>query len=140
MDIVIVVALVVIAVLSIRLVAKSREGKLNYIHGPKGRPIIGNLLDVRATSTASRVVTLEKWAKQYGPVFRVRVFARELIFVSGYDELIEMLVTKGAAFGAKPQHYRLRMLFHGKDVLFGTPADPQWLPLRKVGQWLPLLQ
>lgn len=132
MDFIIVAALIVIALLTARFFSQSRVHWT--IPGPKGLPILGNILQVRAAAkNAGRVVTLEKFAKEYGPVFLVKVFSKPLVFVSGYDEIIESVITKGRVFAGRPQPYRLRLLFKGKDVLFGDPTTPQWMTLRKVG-------
>jgi cytochrome P450/NADPH-cytochrome P450 reductase len=50
---------------------------------PPGYPVLGNLFDVRGADTP--IQGLMKLARQYGPIFRLRVGPRNLVVVSGFD-------------------------------------------------------
>ena len=52
------------------------------ILGPKGLPLIGNLLDLQDEVPLH---ALERLADIYGPVFKLAVMGQERYFVSGFD-------------------------------------------------------
>ena len=101
------------------------------IPGPKETPFLGNFLQLRtATHPADK---MDEWAKQFGPVYVMRIFNQNRVVVSGYNELVEMLVTKGKAFGGRPMYYRYSLIFNKKDMIFNNCSCPLWMPLRKAG-------
>ena len=101
------------------------------IPGPKEALFIGNFLQLR--TVANTVIKMHEWTMQFGPVYVMRIFNQNRVVVSGYDELVEMLITKGKAFGGRPSTFRLKFVFQHKDMLFNNVSFPQWLPLRKAG-------
>lgn len=52
---------------------------LGDLPGPKGLPLVGNAFQIDATQFH---VTLENWAKQFGPMYRFSGGAKELVVVS----------------------------------------------------------
>lgn len=66
--------------------------------GPRGWPVVGSLF---ALDTRRLHLALQQWAKQYGPVYVVRLGPVECVVISGYEELHEMLVTKGRIFAGR---------------------------------------
>jgi cytochrome P450/NADPH-cytochrome P450 reductase len=55
---------------------------------PPGYPVLGNLFDIRGADTP--IQALMKLARQYGPIFRLRVGPRSLVVVSGFDLVDEI--------------------------------------------------
>lgn len=55
---------------------------------PPGYPVLGNLFDVRGAETP--VQALMKLARQYGPIFQLRVGTNKLNIVSGFDLVDEL--------------------------------------------------
>ena len=100
------------------------------IPGPKGVPFIGNFYQLRKNHP---LIKMDEWAKQFGPVYVMRIFNQNRVVVSGYKELSEMLITKGKAFGGRPITYRSTLIFKRKDMLFNSFSSPQWMSLRKAG-------
>lgn len=53
--------------------------------------------------------------------------------VSGFDELIEMCVTKGRAFGGRRVRYLASALADNQHgLLHGDPTSAHWMPARKA--------
>lgn len=104
--------------------------KLRHIPGPRGYPLLGNVLQLRTQKNP--ILKMTEWSKEFGPVYAMRIFGQNRIVVSGFDELNEILVTKGRAFGGRPYLYRQNVLQEGTGVLFTSPTKPQWFPLRKT--------
>lgn len=57
------------------------------IPGPRGLPLIGNILDLQDEVPLSAV---ERIADAQGPIFKIRVMQRETIFVAGYELFNEL--------------------------------------------------
>jgi cytochrome P450 / NADPH-cytochrome P450 reductase len=55
---------------------------------PPGYPVLGNLFDVRGADTP--IQALMKLARQYGPIFQLRVGPGKLLVVSGFDLVDEI--------------------------------------------------
>jgi len=55
---------------------------------PPGYPVLGNLFDVRGAETP--IQALMKLARQYGPIFQLRVGANRLNVVSGFELVDEL--------------------------------------------------
>ncbi len=55
---------------------------------PPGYPVLGNLFDVRGAETP--IQALMKLARQYGPIFQLRVGPNRLNIVSGFDLVDEL--------------------------------------------------
>ena len=55
---------------------------------PPGYPVLGNLFDVRGADTPTQ--GLMKLARQYGPIFQLRVGPSAVIVVSGFDLVDEL--------------------------------------------------
>ena len=109
---------------------KGRKGRLR-IPGPSGIPFLGNFYQIR--SAINPLLKLDEWSKVHGPVYVMRIFNQNRIVVSGYNELTEMLITKGKAFAGRPSTYRIKLVFKHKDLGFNNASYPQWMPLRKAG-------
>ena len=107
----------------------TKKGSL-AIPGPKGVPFLGSFLQLRNTNAA---IKMDEWATQFGPIYAMRIFNQNRVVISGCDELVEMLITKGKAFGGRPNTFRLRSVFKRKDLLHNSASSPQWMPLRKAG-------
>lgn len=66
----------------------SPETTFEPIPQPPGYPVLGNLFDIRGAETP--IQALIKLARQYGPIFQLRVGSNQLIFVSGFDLVDEL--------------------------------------------------
>ena len=123
------VSIAVVLIFTFYLLLKRKQRLL--IPGPKQTLLLGNFYQLR--SATQPVIKMDEWAKQFGPVYAMRIFNQDRVVVSGYDELTEMLITKGKAFGGRPCTYRFSLFFKQKDMLFNNCSFPQWLPMRKAG-------
>ena len=95
-----------------------------------GWPILGNITQVDLNRPD---LTLLKWAKEFGPIYSVKFLNQTWIIVSGYDEVYEMLVTKGKSFAGRNNKNRFDFVTSGnKDIISGNPRQPHWTPLRKA--------
>jgi hypothetical protein len=73
------------------------------IPGPTALPIIGNLflIDKLQTST-SKPKMLASLVQKYGPIFRLFLGPYQVVFVTGYKNVFEVLKGKGHDFKDRP--------------------------------------
>ncbi len=64
--------------------------KRKPIPGPRGLPIIGNMLQL----PDDPLPLLKKWKENYGDVFKITVFGSPIVVLSGIEEMHEMFVVK----------------------------------------------
>ena len=106
------------------------KSPLEALPGPKGLPYIGNFLQLDKKRSD---LTMTKWTREHGPIYKLKIFGKTWVVVGGYDEMYEVLVTKGKTFGGREKSYRLEITtFNYKDVFFSSATEPQWQPLKKA--------
>lgn len=100
--------------------------------GPRGLPLLGNLLQVSPTQAHQ---TFEKWAREYGPVYQFRLGARQIVAVSDPDMIMTLLKERPNQFKrmAPVREIFLEMGIPGVFPLEGE----QWKRQRKV--WMDAL-
>ena len=62
--------------------------QINDLPGPRGWPLLGNLLQVRMPRIHR---DMEAWSKQYGPFFRVRLGPTRLLVVADHQAINAIL-------------------------------------------------
>ena len=125
------VLIITIVVGLVTLVMKQRH-RLK-LPGPPRLPLVGNVLQMGTTKVRRSDEVLADWTKQYGPAYTVNVFGTEWVFVGGYDEIYEVMITKGRSFAGRHKWYRYGYATYGfKNIVLGDPMQPQWLPMRKT--------
>ncbi|XP_015277833.1 PREDICTED: cytochrome P450 2C19-like [Gekko japonicus] len=87
--------LVSLAFLLILVVWKKGTKKKNLPPGPTPLPIIGNLLQLKASNVAA---SLKKMSEKYGPVFMVYFGLDQAVVLHGYDLVKEVLIDRGEEF------------------------------------------
>ena len=93
-------------------------------------PIIGSIAHMDRNRPDK---TLIKWSEEIGPIYAVQILHEMYVVVSGYDELHEMLITKGNSFAGRLKRSYLGDIFVGnKEVVFGNANESHWMPLRKA--------
>ena len=109
--------------------AFNRDEKLQVPTVP-GWPIIGNLLQIDRKYPYLKFI---EWSRKLGPVYALQFFHETWIVVSGYNEVVEMLVTKGNSFAGRGRRIQFDALTFGdKDILNGNPTQRHWTPMRKA--------
>ena len=83
-----------------------RTDPLAHIPSPPGIPLFGNTFQISPTKAR---LTLLQWARDYGGVYRISTaVAKNLVILSSYDFIQEVLITKGAIFSDRIDFFRLR--------------------------------
>ena len=65
--------------------------------GPRGLPVLGNLLQVKRSAIHQDV---ERWSREHGPYFRFSLGGRRLLAVADHEALHAVLRDRPRAFDA----------------------------------------
>ncbi|KIX03989.1 uncharacterized protein Z518_07542 [Rhinocladiella mackenziei CBS 650.93] len=97
--------------------------------GPKGKPLVGNLPDIPSKHSW---IKFKSWADQYGPIFRLSIFGRNLVVVSTEKIANDLLRERGNLYSSREQLPMAAKLM-SKDLrpLF-LPYGELWRRGRKV--------
>uniref|UniRef100_A0A8B9P606 Uncharacterized protein n=1 Tax=Apteryx owenii TaxID=8824 RepID=A0A8B9P606_APTOW len=87
--------LVLLALLALLALWSGRPRDRTLPPGPLALPVIGNLLQLRATDTCK---AFRKLSEKYGPVFMLRLGSAPVVVLFGYDVVREVLVSRSEEF------------------------------------------
>ncbi len=101
---------------------------LSHIPSHPGIPVFGNMLQMDPKKPR---LTFHKWARQYGGAYRIRMIPTgEIVVISSWDLIHEVLVTKGWTFSGRFTYFR--GAYTKIDRMLGLRnADETWRLLRK---------
>ncbi|XP_071814401.1 steroid 17-alpha-hydroxylase/17,20 lyase-like [Apostichopus japonicus] len=103
----------------------------NFPPGPKGWPLIGNILELARNEKPAFVVFTE-YAKEYGDIFSIRVGQRWAVVLNGAATIKEALLKKGVEFANRPTSFTIDLFTEGgQDIVFGQ-YSPSWKLHRKL--------
>ncbi|KAH8901190.1 putative cytochrome P450 oxidoreductase [Thozetella sp. PMI_491] len=96
--------------------------------GPPTAPIIGNAHQIPATGLYRQ---FREWARQYGPVFSLKVGPSNIVVLCDRKAIHKLLVEKGSIYSDRPPSYVGKLLTQG-DHLALEQMDATWREKRKV--------
>ena len=106
-----------------------QDQNLRCIPGPDGWPLLGNLLQLPRGNSH---LELTRLAKIHGSVYKLKLASRNVLVVSDYDTIYEVLVKKGKDFAGRPFTWRRINATQGHlGISFSDPTD-QWKVARKI--------
>ncbi|XP_068135084.1 cytochrome P450 2K6-like [Hyperolius riggenbachi] len=94
--------------------------------GPRGLPVIGNL---HMFNIQMPTETLMQLAKQFGPIFSVRMGSVKMVVLSGYDTVKSALVDHGDDFAERPHIPMFEDINQGYGVPFSHGDN--WRAMRR---------
>ncbi|KAI0322765.1 cytochrome P450 [Amylostereum chailletii] len=121
-------ALFILALWLLKKVTERRPPGLR-IPGPKGLPIIGNLLDV---PTADEYQVFSMWQKKYGDIIRMDVIGKPLIVLNSHKLAVEMLNKKSLIYSSRPHLPMACDLVGWRDVLVLLPYNDKFKACRRM--------
>ncbi|XP_033133761.1 cytochrome P450 77A3 [Brassica rapa] len=110
---------------------RSNQCRLNIPPGPKGWPLVGNLLQV-ISQRRHFVFLMRDLRKKYGPIFTMQMGQRTMIIVTDEKLIHEALVQRGPTFASRPPDSPIRLMFSvGKCAINSAEYGPLWRTLRR---------
>ncbi|NXG42254.1 CP1A5 protein, partial [Psilopogon haemacephalus] len=98
--------------------------------GPRGYPILGNVLELRKDTH----LVLTELSQKYGDVMEIRIGTRPVVVLSGLDTIKQALVKQGEEFMGRPDLYSFRYITDGQSLTFGLDSGEVWRARRKLAQ------
>ncbi|EMD36558.1 hypothetical protein CERSUDRAFT_138257 [Gelatoporia subvermispora B] len=98
--------------------------------GPRGWPIIGNLLNV---PTAYPWLTYKEWSKTYGPVVHIKVLGQPIIILNTAKTVFDLLEARSANYSDRKMGVMISLLGLEWDPGF-MPYGPWWRKHRRLMQ------
>ncbi|NWU90548.1 CP1A5 protein, partial [Upupa epops] len=98
--------------------------------GPRGYPILGNVLELRKDTH----LALTRLSQKYGDVMEVKIGMRPVLVLSGLDTIRQALVKQGEDFMGRPDLYSFRYVTDGQSLAFSTDSGEVWKARRKLAQ------
>ncbi|BCS17641.1 uncharacterized protein APUU_10469A [Aspergillus puulaauensis] len=106
------------------------KSRINGLKGPKGLPLIGNLLDINRTFSAEKY---RQWSLEYGPVYQVQLGNSPVVIVNETEEAKALLLNQSSAFISRPVFHVLHKVVSKNVASIGTsPWNESCKSRRKV--------
>uniref|UniRef100_A0ACB8E5P3 Cytochrome P450 1A1 n=1 Tax=Sphaerodactylus townsendi TaxID=933632 RepID=A0ACB8E5P3_9SAUR len=103
---------------------------LKRVPGPRGYPLIGNMLDLGKNPHQA----LAKMSQKYGDVMQIHLGTRPVLVLSGLETIRQALVKQGEDFMGRPDLYSFRHISDGQSLTFGRDSGEVWRARRKLAQ------
>ncbi|XP_012983651.2 cytochrome P450 1A5-like [Melopsittacus undulatus] len=98
--------------------------------GPRGFPILGNVLELRKDPH----LVLTRLSRLYGDVMEVRIGTRPVLVLSGLDTIKQALVKQAEDFLGRPDLHSFHYVTDGKSLTFSPDSGEVWRARRKLAQ------
>ncbi|KAK1216462.1 hypothetical protein PQX77_020931 [Marasmius sp. AFHP31] len=115
-----------------RLVS-SKKSSLPLPPGPKGLPLLGNLLDMPSEKEWH---TFAKWGQQYGKICSVTVLGQTLVILNSASTAVEMLDKHGSVYSDRPIIPMGGELVGWKNTLVLVPYGERFRNYRRLAHQL----
>ncbi|KAL8196937.1 UNVERIFIED_CONTAM: Cytochrome P450 1A4 [Gekko kuhli] len=103
---------------------------LKRVPGPRGYPLLGNILDLGKNPH----LALAQMSQKYGDVMQVHLGTRPVLVLSGLDTIRQALVKQGEDFMGRPDLYSFQFISEGQSLTFGHDSGEAWRSSRKLAQ------
>ncbi|KAL4767710.1 cytochrome P450 [Aspergillus nidulans var. acristatus] len=113
-----------------RRLSSSIPDGLRELPGPKGYPLIGNLLDIPKVHSYLAFHTL---SKIYGPIFRLNIFGTTHLIISSAQIADDLMARRGAIYSDRGNLHMVRLVTGGGDVLAASSAEDYVGPAGETG-------
>ncbi|KAA1465965.1 cytochrome P450 [Dentipellis sp. KUC8613] len=120
-----------LAVLGIYLIKRllSRRASAPYPPGPKGLPLIGNVLDM-PTSQEWKVFT--QWGEKYGGIIYLNLLGQPMILLNSLQATMEMLDKKSSIYSDRPSFEMGSRIIGWERTLALTPYGDRFREYRRM--------
>ncbi|NXV51579.1 CP1A5 protein, partial [Uria aalge] len=98
--------------------------------GPRGYPILGNVLELRNDPH----LVLTQLSQKYGDIMEVRIGTRPVLVLSGLETIRQALVKQGEDFMGRPDLHSFQYISDGQSLAFSPDSGEVWRARRKLAQ------
>ncbi|NXJ72288.1 CP1A5 protein, partial [Rostratula benghalensis] len=98
--------------------------------GPRGYPILGNVLELRKDPH----LALTRLSQKYGEVMEIRIGTRPVLVLSGLETIRQALVKQGEDFMGRPDLHSFQYIADGQSLAFSPDSGEVWKARRKLAQ------
>ncbi|NWI69550.1 CP1A4 protein, partial [Todus mexicanus] len=98
--------------------------------GPRGYPIIGNVLELRKDTH----LALTKLSQKYGDVMQITIGTRPVVVLSGLETVRQALVKQAEDFMGRPDLPSFKYISNGQSLTFSPDSGEVWKARRKLAQ------
>ncbi|TFK48005.1 cytochrome P450 [Heliocybe sulcata] len=110
--------------------SRSRRGRLPLPPGPKGLPLIGNLLDFPAKF---QWLTFDKWHEQYGDIVYLNLAGQSLVILGSPEATSAFFDQKSGVYSDRPRFVMVNELIGWEEFNVASyPYGNAWRELRRV--------
>ncbi|KAL4860985.1 hypothetical protein BDV12DRAFT_191377 [Aspergillus spectabilis] len=104
--------------------------RIKGLKGPKGLPVIGNLLNINKTFSAEQY---RKWSLEYGPVYQVQLGNSPVVLVNAAEDAKTLLLNQSNALISRPLFHDFHKTVSKNVASIGTsPWNESCKSRRKV--------
>lgn len=103
---------------------------LKRLPGPRGYPLIGNMLELGKNPH----LTLTQMSEKYGDVMQIHLGTRPVLVLSGLETIKQALIKKGEDFLGRPDLYSFQYISDGQSLTFRKDSGEVWRTQRKLAQ------
>ncbi|KAF7343507.1 hypothetical protein MSAN_01971000 [Mycena sanguinolenta] len=119
-----------LAILVFTLRWRDQRSRLPLPPGPKGLPILGNLLDIPADRPWEAYY---RWSKEFNSdIIYVNVAGTSIVVLSSFEVIADLLERRGALYSDRPQATMMNELMGWSDFFGFMNHDDRWRRQRKI--------